>query len=110
MSAQHILAWPVNQTEVVQLYEDYGPVGMDKKQFAKMFDYATEPTEDCKKPFLYINMMVPEKDRFRRNFTEILRVKPDEGRGKVRKGVKEREGGSWRDRVYDRYVSDRKSK
>lgn len=89
MCAQHILAWPVNQSEVVQLYEDYGPVNMDKKQFAKMFDYATEPTEDCKKPFLYINMMVPEKQRFRRNFTEILHVKDFDPKKKQRVGVKD---------------------
>ncbi len=110
MCAQHILAWPVNQSEVVQLYEDYGPVNMDKKQFAKMFDYATEPTPECPKPFLYINMMVPERNRFRRNFTEILHVKDFQPPKKKRTGVKDYENrDSWRENNYERYVSSRKN-
>ena len=85
MCAQHILAWPVNQTEVDQLYEDYGPVSKNKKQFHVMFDYAKAPTEECKKPFLYINMMVPEEQRFRRCFTEILHMKDFDPKNKKRK-------------------------
>jgi hypothetical protein len=110
MCAGHILAWPVNQTEVVQLYDDYGPVSMDKKQFSKMFDYATEEDVDSKKPFLYINMTVPERNRFRRNFTEILHVKDfskqpknqrtgvkDQGRGN--RGVLEKRRASYIERM-----------
>ena len=85
MCAQHILAWPVNQSDVDQLYEEYGGVDMNKKQFRTMFSYATEKTEDCPKPFLYINMMVPEKDRFRRNFTQILHVRDFDPKAKKRK-------------------------
>jgi hypothetical protein len=114
MCAQHILAWPVNQSDVVQLYEEYGPVNMNKKQFGMMFEYATEPTEDCKKPFLYINMMAPEKNRFRRCFREILHVKdfdPKKKRGQARVGVKDSANReSWKERNRDRYLSSRSDK
>lgn len=72
MSTQHILAWRCNKTEIKQLYEDYGPTVLTEKEWYDLVRYCHEPTEECDKPFLYINMFAPEKTRFRKCFTEVL--------------------------------------
>jgi len=74
MSTQHILVWKCNKTEIKQLYEDFGPTSLTEKEWFDLVRYCHEPTEDCDKPFLYINMFAPEKTRFRKCFTEILQL------------------------------------
>jgi hypothetical protein len=74
MSTQHILVWKCNKTEIKQLYEDFGPTSLTEKEWFDLVRYCHEPTEDCDKPFLYINMFAPEKTRFRKCFTEILEL------------------------------------
>lgn len=74
MSSQNILVWRCNKTEIKQLYEDYGPTKLSLKQWFGLVDYCHTPTEEEPKPFLYINMLVPEKIRFRKSFSEILEL------------------------------------
>lgn len=85
MSTQHILVWKCNKTEMKQLYEDYGPTTLTEKEWFDLVRYCHEPTEDCDKPFLYINMFAPEKTRFRKCFTEILMLKDAVNQGKMLK-------------------------
>lgn len=74
MATQHILVWKCNRTDQKQLFEDFGPTTMNIKDWYRMIDYCHTPTEDDPKPFLYINTTVPQEIRFRKNFTEILRL------------------------------------
>jgi hypothetical protein len=82
MSTQHILVWKCNKTEIKQLYEDFGPTQLSEKEWYDLVRYCHEPTEDCDKPFLYINMFAPEKTRFRKCFTEILELEDAVAEGK----------------------------
>lgn len=74
MCTQHILVWECNKTEKKQLYEDFGPPQLDEHEWYNMVDEALTKTEDCKKPFFYINMTQPTTTRFRRNFTTIFQL------------------------------------
>jgi hypothetical protein len=75
MATQHILVWRCNKTEQKQLYEDFGPTSLTLDDWFKLVAYCHRPSPDDEKPFLYINTTVPEKIRFRKNFTEILELK-----------------------------------
>lgn len=75
MSSQHILVWRCNKTEIKQLYEDYGPSSLNLKQWFALVDYCHTSSAETEKPFLYINMHVPEQIRFRKCFSEILKLK-----------------------------------
>lgn len=75
MATQHICVWKCNRTDQKQLYEEFGPTRMSIKEWYELIDYCHQPTEDDPKPFLYINLTVPENMRFRKSFTEILNVR-----------------------------------
>lgn len=75
MATQHILVWRCNKSEQKQLYEDFGPTSLTLDDWYKLVAYCHKPTDDDAKPFLYINTTVPEKIRFRKNFTEILELR-----------------------------------
>lgn len=77
-SSQHLLIWKVNKTDIKHLYEDFGPTCMTDKDFYDMVNYAFTPTKDCPKPFFYINTLVPEEIGFRKNFNEILELRPNQ--------------------------------
>lgn len=89
MATQHILVWRCNKTEQKQLYEDFGPTNLTLDDWFKLVAYCHKPSEDDEKPFLYINTTVPEKVRFRKNFTEILELK-DFGDGHISEWQKEK--------------------
>lgn len=83
MSCRHIMVFPVNKTEIFQIYEDYGPKMLTKWDFFEMCKDAWKPDELSKKPFLYINKCVKEEEKkFRKCFTHILPVDQYVGRGK----------------------------
>ncbi len=95
MASQNLLIWKCNKTEVDQLYEDFGPKRLTKDEFHQMVEYAHEATEDNKHPFFYINMTQPEETRFRKNFNEILRLRPSYiPRELSRQSLKRRGGGN----------------
>lgn len=88
LACQHVICFPVNTSEINQVYDDYGPRILDKHDFAELCDYAWEPVEGNEKPFLYINKYKPYKDRFRKCFTEIINVEAFKGLSKKkRKGL-----------------------
>ncbi len=82
MSCRHIMVWPVNRTEVDQLYDDYGPKNLHKKDFYVLCDDAWKPDEFNAKPYLYINKYAPEDKRYRKCWTHIIDVKSYEGKAK----------------------------
>ncbi len=75
----HIMIWPSNKSEVKALYYEYGTNDFTENDFHYICKFAWTPTEDNKKPFLYINRYAPQEDRFRKCFTEIINVKAFDG-------------------------------
>lgn len=88
LACQHIMIWPVTRTELDQVFDDYGPNKLHKKDFYEMCDDAWKPDKQVKKPFLYINMYANEEQRFRRCLTDIIDVSAYEGRHKKDKEKK----------------------
>lgn len=87
LACQHIMVWPVTRTEVDQVFEDYGPNKLHKKDFYYLVDDVWKPDSVHKKPFLYINMYAPEEERFRRCFTHIINLDLYEGIHKARNPI-----------------------
>jgi len=85
MACRHIMVWPVNKSEINQLYDDYGPKTLSKYDFYELCQDAWKPDEWNKKPFLYINKYAEESKRFRKNFTHIINISRYEGVGKPQK-------------------------
>lgn len=74
MSAMHIILFPVNRTEIDAVYADFGTDDFEKNDFPYICKYAWTPTEENKKPFLYINLYVEQGERFRKCFEEVINV------------------------------------
>lgn len=67
-NANGIIIFPSNRHEVELIKDELCPTFLDKKQFAKIVDYAT----DEKYSFLFINNKADNKNRYRKNFDEII--------------------------------------
>jgi hypothetical protein len=78
--SQHLLIWRTNNRDIEQIFEEFGPLSMDKKQWRDMVEYAFTPTEENPKPFLYINTLADDHLQFRKSFTEILELRPNQER------------------------------
>lgn len=90
MACRHVMVWPVNKSEIMQLYDDYGPKNLSKWDFMVLCKHAWTPDPQNEKPFLYINKYADESERFRRCFTHIFDLTKYEGVGKPSRGKKER--------------------
>ena len=82
MCCMHVMAWKINNTEIKQLYEDYGPSNLCYKDFERMCYDIWTPDERSEKPFLYINRYKQEDERYRRCFEEIINLEAYEGLGR----------------------------
>jgi hexokinase len=70
LQASFLFFFPLSQSSLEVLAEEYCPANMNKKQFISMItDSLSEPFS-----FLTINMKVPEKDRFRSNLDHVLNL------------------------------------
>lgn len=77
MNLQNILIFPVNKTEIDQIYKDWGPKGSEGislKDFYHLCEEAWTPDDVHEKPFLYINKYQPMQTRYRKCFTQILQL------------------------------------
>lgn len=74
LNAMNIILFPSQTTELEAIYEDHAPPKMNKKEMYSMMDYAFTPTEQDKRPFLYINLKAPFKTRFRKGFNCCLEI------------------------------------
>jgi hypothetical protein len=74
MACMHIILFPVNNTDIEAAYEEYGTSDLHKQDFKYLCKFAWQPTDDEKKPFLYINLYAPDTQRFRKCFTHIIDV------------------------------------
>jgi hypothetical protein len=93
MNCMHIIVFPVNQTDIRNLYNDYGTYGLNADDFKHICRYAWRPTPDCKKPFLYINMYAENpNERFRKCFTEIIPVEEFQG---ISRHYKQKDKQKW---------------
>jgi len=87
MASLHLICFKVNHTDIVQLHDDFGSSYVTLNEFMEIADFALKKESKEDHPFFYINLQAPEEDRFRRNFTTILRIDPNRkytqlGRGK----------------------------
>lgn len=72
VSSQHILFWNKQGEEMEQLYKDFGPSNVSVDEWCDMVNYCLKPEKEGEKPFLYINLLAPEEERFRKSFTTIM--------------------------------------
>ena len=70
LQASMLYFWPMSQSALDLLADEFTPSGMKKKQFIMMVQEAlSEPYS-----FLGINMRVPDKDRYRINLDQIINI------------------------------------
>ena len=74
LQATHLSLFPSRSSEIDRVYNEFGPRSMNRKQFAEMVEYATNPQPNDMYPFLHISTFHPEKTRYRRNFTHTLAI------------------------------------
>jgi len=79
------MIWKVKNTEVRQIYDDFGPNMLSPDDFLVMCAAVWKPYPGNKKPFLYINMYKEEEERFRRDFTAVIDLNAFVGKGKALK-------------------------
>lgn len=72
MCALHVICFKMNNTEIKQLYEDFGSSYLTLKEFFQVANFCVRKTEKEKHPFFYINLMADEAKRYRRCFDTIL--------------------------------------
>ena len=75
MNCSTICYFQASKTEDEALTADHGANGLNKNEFLSLVDFATTPDESNKKPFLYINVKIPMKTRYRKCFSTILQLK-----------------------------------
>jgi len=70
LQASQLYFWPMSQSALDLLSDEFTPSGMTKKQFVRMVQEAlSEPYS-----FLGINMKVPDKERYRINLDSIINL------------------------------------
>ena len=74
LQATHLSLFPSRSSEVDRVYNEFGPRAMNRKEFAEMVEFATNPVPGDMYPFLHISAFHPEKTRYRRNFTHTLSI------------------------------------
>lgn len=90
INCMHICVFPVNRTDIEQLYKEYASAHLDMDDFFIMCRFCWKPDEENKKPFLYINMYQPDEKRFRKCFTQIIDTSHFEGLGKFMRAKRTR--------------------
>lgn len=77
LQATHLSFFPSRVSEIERVYNEYGPVAMNRKEFIEMVKFATTPAHDDPYPFLFVDAFAPESTRFRRNFGQVLEINGD---------------------------------
>ena len=73
LNASSLVVFPSNNSQLYQLFEDYGQAGVHKKDFYQLVRYAWTPTESDKRPYLYIdNKSKMDKKYLRKGLGEFL--------------------------------------
>ena len=62
------------RSDFVQIVEEYCPPSVKKDDFIELLNYSFTPTEEMVKPFLYFNRNAKDGERFKKGFSEILRI------------------------------------
>jgi len=74
INANGVVIFPSSVSEKKQLVEEYAPNNLTSREFEQVIEHAWRDGEDMAKPFLFINLKVKQKDRFRRGLHEILQL------------------------------------
>jgi hypothetical protein len=73
LQAHNIFYFASPLTENKILCNEHCPPGLNNNEFCDIIDFATEPDESSRKPFLHINMRVPFSSRYRKNLNKIIK-------------------------------------
>ena len=75
LQCSHIIFFsaPFSECEIVS--NEFCGQGLTKREMLELIKYATTPDEKSSHPFLYINLIAKPLERYRKNFTRILRIK-----------------------------------
>lgn len=79
MCCLHIMAFNINLTDIEAMYQDYGSTFLNKKEFIALAQTAMRKKDKDDHPFFYVNLQVPETERYRRDFTTIYRINESVG-------------------------------
>ena len=71
LQANAIMYFKGTNSERETLVTEFGPCGYNKKETIAIFDYATKDPYS----FIFINLMAPRAERYRKNLKDILRLK-----------------------------------
>jgi hypothetical protein len=74
LNSNHHMIFPCSESEVARVCDEHSPPELSKNEFCRLIQYAFEPSADMVRPFLWINLKVPTKIRYRKSLEEILEI------------------------------------
>jgi len=74
LNANHHFIFPCSESEVARVVDEHQPAGLKRHEFEQLIAYAFTPDEENVRPFLWINLKVPVKTRFRRSLDQVLEL------------------------------------
>jgi hypothetical protein len=74
LNANHHLIFPCSESEVSRIVEEHQPAQLRRNEFEELIQYAFTPSEDNERPFLWVNLKVPAKIRFRKSLDQMLEL------------------------------------
>lgn len=73
MASLHIILFRVNRTDISQIFDDFAPANVSKKEFLSIARFAMKEDEHFTHPFFYINLQCKNDNQvFRKTFEKIL--------------------------------------
>jgi len=75
LQCSHIMFFNSPYSEMEILAREFCGAGLTKKQMIDLIRYATTPDENSSHPFLYVNLVAPPKERYRKTFSQMLELK-----------------------------------
>ena len=75
LQCSHVIFFSAPYSECEILANEFCGQGLTKREMLELIKYATTPDENSSHPFLYINLLSTPLERYRKNFTRILRIK-----------------------------------
>ena len=74
LNAMNIVYFSGSNDETLQIVDDFTPPRYTKKEFLEIVNYATDPDKNNSHNFLYICNKQPHDIRYRKNFSEIMKL------------------------------------
>lgn len=74
LNCSAVFFFPSTQDEIDQIISDHQPSSITKNEFKRHIRYAHTPTANNQRPFLYINLQVGEKTRYRKSLRYLIEL------------------------------------